>query len=268
MRWIIIGAAAIVGIVVIVVVVVLSSLDSAIQSAVETYGSEITRVDGSLDEVEIETTSGKGALNGLTVGNPPGFETDNAFSLEQIRIRIDMASLTEDPIVIKKIAITGPRVTYELGSDGSNIDAIKQNVDAFVASLGGGGEAEASGGEGPKLVVENLIIRDGEVRVSVTMLEGKTLDTPMPDIHLTDIGKDDGGVTPGEFAEKVIDAISDSVGSAVADVDLGIGEAVDSVKETTSEAMDAIEESAGEVEDLVDQSTEGLGDAIDNMFGD
>ena len=175
LRWILIGAAALVGIVVIFVIVTWSNLDSIIEAAVEKYGSDVTSVQVSLDKASIDPVSGEGALSGLTVGNPSGFETDNAFSLGQIKVGLDTSSLTSDTVVIREIVISRPQITYELGTDGSNVDAIQSNVDAFMAKQGGGGES--AGGEGPKVVVENIYIRGGEVKVSATMFEGKTFDT-------------------------------------------------------------------------------------------
>ncbi len=59
-----------------------------------------------------------------------------------MRLELDTDSVTSDIVVIKEIFIEAPEVTYELGGDGSNIDAIQKNVDAFirknVGSSGGG----------------------------------------------------------------------------------------------------------------------------------
>ena len=112
---------------------VLSSLDGLIQEAVQTYGSEITKTKVTLDQVEIDLTSGRGALRGLTVGNPQGFNTPSAFVLGSISITIDSSTISDDVIVINEIAIDGPEVTYELGENGNNIDTIKSNVEAYMA---------------------------------------------------------------------------------------------------------------------------------------
>ena len=94
---------------------VLSSLDTIIKEAVETYGAEIIRAGVRLDRVEIDAASGAGALGGLKVGNPEGFETPSAFELGEISLTLDVGTLTGDAIVIRGIAITAPHVTYEIG---------------------------------------------------------------------------------------------------------------------------------------------------------
>ncbi len=43
---------------------------------------------------------------------------------------------------------------------------------------------------------------------------------PLPDIHLTDVGKDENGATHGEVARQAMDAVVDSAKSAVGSVEL------------------------------------------------
>ena len=82
-----VAAVAIVGVIA-VAVFVLSSLDGLIKEAIETHGSEITKVEVTLADVNIDLTSGKGTLSGFTVGNPAGFKTPSAFKLGAISITL------------------------------------------------------------------------------------------------------------------------------------------------------------------------------------
>ncbi|MEE8517023.1 MAG: hypothetical protein V3T02_10325, partial [Alphaproteobacteria bacterium] len=77
-RGLIIGGAVVIVAVIILVVFVFSSLESLIKAGVETYGTEITQAKVTLETVELDITSGKGALAGLVVGNPKGFQTPSA----------------------------------------------------------------------------------------------------------------------------------------------------------------------------------------------
>ena len=147
-----------------------------------------------------------------------------------VSLHVDIGTLTGDTIVIKEIIIDKPEVTYELGSGGSNIDAIRKNVDAYMGGGGGGGAGKKEDkGEGPKLIIENFYVRGGTVNVSATILAGKTLSAALPDIHLKDIGKEDDGATPGQVAEKILAAIGDGASSAVASI--GVGKTLDSLKQ-------------------------------------
>jgi hypothetical protein len=72
-----------------------------------------------LNEAAVSANSGQGTLRGLSVGNPKGFKTPTAFELDEISLTLDIGSITSDPIVIKEIVVSAPRVTYELGPRGA-----------------------------------------------------------------------------------------------------------------------------------------------------
>ena len=106
-------------------------------------------------------------------------------------------------VTIRNIAIASPRISYEAGSgDKSNFDVIQRNIDH---SLGKGSKGKSS--QGKKMIVEHLSIRDIKVTYSPILLEGKGFEISLPDIELRDIGKAKGGVTSGELAKNVTDAL-------------------------------------------------------------
>ncbi|MHA1597142.1 MAG: hypothetical protein ACTSV1_00320, partial [Alphaproteobacteria bacterium] len=147
---------------------------------------------------------------------------------------------------------------------------IQKNVDRFIAAnTGGSAKASSDDGAAPKLIIENLYIRGGEVNVSATFLGGKTLTTPLPDIHLKDIGKDKGGASPGEIASKVIDELTGSAGTAVGALNLeGLAGAVtDVVGEGAKAVTDVVGEGAKTVTDVVGEGVSGAGEAIKDVGG-
>ncbi len=238
--------------------------DSLIKTAIEEIGSEATQASVRLDEAEISLTSGAGALRGLTVGNPKGFKTKSAFELGEVSVKLDIGTVTEDTIVIKEIVIAGPRITYEIGPNGTNIDAIKKNVNAYA---GGGKQAQKKqgGGDGPKIVIENLYIRGGHVNISATALGGKKLGAPLPDLHLKDIGKKKGGASPGEVIEQVIEAVSNSIGKSVAT--LNLDSVLGLVEGGAKGALDAVQGGAKSLGGAVEEGTKSLGGAVKGLFG-
>ena len=260
-RWLLIGGGLGVGLIVLIIIVIVyvySSLDSLIKAAVEKVGSKITQVEVQLDEVEVSITSGQGTLRGLTVGNPEAFETENAFRLGEISLKIDVGTVTKDTVVIKEILISAPQVTYEFGPKGSNIDAIRRNVAAFMATQrrGSKGESKPKDGddEGRKLIIEDLYVREGKVMVSASMLKGKTLSASLSNIHLTDIGKNKGGATAGEVVEKVLDSIGQSAKNAVGTLNIG------NVMDTAKEGMESTKATA-------EEATKDVGGTLKKLFG-
>lgn len=205
-----------------------SNLDSLVKAVVERYGSEATQARVTLKAVELSPASGTGRLQGLTVGNPKGFNTAEAISLGDIQVALDISTLQSNPIVIKEVLITKPAVTYEYVGSGSNLEAIQKNVQAYAAKFGGGSQSSgAQRAKGDKteaaaerkVVIERLVVRDGNIGISHAALQGRSLSSPLPLLELKDIGKDKGGATPAEVAEKVIGTIS-AQASRVASSDL------------------------------------------------
>lgn len=234
-----------------------SSLDTIITAAVEKFGSEITQTRVTLKETKISPTDGKGALRGFRMSNPANFKTESSVEFDEISMTLDIKTITEDTIVVKDITITGPRITYEHSSGGSNIDVIKRNVDSYL----GTGSAEKKSG-GKKLIIEKLSILNGKASVSAAILQGKAMSVDIPNIVLKDIGKSKGGATPGEVASKVIDTLQKNINGAVKHLNLDqVKEVVDSV---VSGAKDALEKSTSGAKDMLEKSTSGAKDLIES----
>ena len=266
------------GLVVVVLVVVgaavfflYSNLDSLVKTAVEDVGTKATGAKVSLANVELSPTDGKGSMRGLIVGNPKGFETDHAVKLGEISVSVDIATLTGDTIVVKEIVIAGPEVIYEMGGNGSNLDTIKSNVESFVQSAAGGGSGDASGGESEKkIIIEDLYIRDGKVSVSASFLGGKALGAPLPDIHLEDVGKDEGGASPAEIAQQITEAITGSAGTAVGSIGELAGKITGGVagaaSAITKGAASGVSAGASAAKKALEEGAKGVGGSLKKLF--
>jgi len=229
--WIGGGAVAVIALIVAgIFLFVLSNLNDLVKTAVEEMGSDATKTKVTLREADISLRQAKGALRGLTVGNPPGFKTDHALSLGEVSVTLDPASIGEKVIVLKEVVVMRPQVTYEYGQGGDNLNAIKKNV-AATASPGGQQRPAAGGPSAPasapakkdeqKVIIENLYVRNGEVTVSASLLEGRKVSAGLPDIHLKDVGKGKGGASPADVAQALIAQIEQSAIKAVGAIDGG-----------------------------------------------
>lgn len=278
MKKILIGLTAIILIVVAGLVYVYANLDSIVKSTIEEAGTRVTLADVSVDSVKIETTQNSAAINGLVVGNPDGFNTDYAFSLGNISVRLDGSTLTSDTIRVIEVVIAAPSVTYELGNNSSNIATIQRNVESFVQRVSGptgaGGaegadgaasDADADNASGTKIIIDNVYIRDGDVSVSADFLQGKKLSVGLPEIHLTDVGKEENGATPAEVAGEIITAINASVFKSVSSLNVdglmqGVG---DLGKGVVGAVGGAATGGGGKIKDGAD----ALGGAVKGLFG-
>jgi len=268
-RTLLIGIAAVVVIVVGAVILLYSNIDSIVKAAVEEAGSRATKTTVTLQSVKISPTSGEGTLNGFRMGNPEGFKTESAIRFGTVSVKIDVGSLTRDAVLVKEVIIAAPQITYELAGSGSNIATIQKNVEDFAGASGAGkpGEAKpapAASEDGKKVIIENLYIRDGKVGVSATFLGGKQMSVPLPAIHLKDIGKEKGGASPAEVAEKILTSISDGAKKAVDS--LGLDKMMDKAREGVEGTKKLLEGGAGGAQKTIEEGTKGVGDAVKGLF--
>ncbi|TVO77740.1 hypothetical protein [Sedimenticola selenatireducens] len=183
-----------------------SNLGSLIVDAVESFGPKVTQSKVSLNSANIAIT-GEGELNGLVVGNPKGYKSDNAFELGAIKMVLDTDSLTSDVIRIKSILIESPKLNYEPGGDaGSNLKQLVNNVQQFAGSSTSSEEKSEKGKE-KKLIIDLLSIVDGEVSVT-TPLSDQPISTSLPNIELKDIGKKSGGTSSSDVVKLVIEKVT------------------------------------------------------------
>jgi len=187
------------------------SLDFIVKHAIEAYGSEIVGAKVTVDSVKIAPADGSGALRGLVIANPPGFRSEQSAAAGTIDLAIDPASVTKNVVHVRRIAVVAPVITYESGRQGSNFDAIQRNV----ARRTRGGKSAASGNP-TRLVVDQLVIRDAKVIYAPEIAtRGATISFDLPDIRLVDIGKRQGGVTPGELTNIIVQALVSRMAQAM-----------------------------------------------------
>jgi len=259
-RVLLIGGGVVVAIVIAVAYVLYSSLDSIIAAEIKKYGSQYTGTDVHVDGVHLDLTSGKGEITGFSVANPAGFDTPKAIEAGTITLAIDIDSITDNPIVIKEIVIDKPRVTYEVGADGNNIDALIRNVERNTASYEGKGGAEDSTGR--KLIIENLYVKGGEVSVSATGLGGKTMTAHLDDIHLRNIGKGEGGVSQEQVAAIIAASLFKWVAVAIKGVDL------QDIMKVIGDNVGGAPMRAKEAGALIGKEAEGAGKIIEREAGE
>jgi len=187
------------------------SLDFIAKHAIEAYGSEIIGAQVTLESAKIAPADGSGALRGLVVANPPGFHSEQAAAVGRIEVAIDPASITKSVVHVRRIVVIAPVITYESRRGGSNFDAIQRNVARHA-----GDSKSATSGNQPRLVVDQLVIRDARVNyVPEIATRGATISFDLPDMRLVDIGKRQGGVTPERFTNLVVQSLVSRMAQAM-----------------------------------------------------
>lgn len=263
-RVVFIGGGIIVVVVIAVVYILYSSLDSIVAAEIEKYGSQYTGTPVRVEGVNLDLVSGQGKISGFSVANPAGFATPHAIKANSIAVAVDVGTVTDNPVVIRDIVIEKPKVTYEIGDDGNNIDAIAKHVEAEVGS-DDGAAAGSSGGDddgGPKLIVENLYVKGGELGISATVLEGRTMTMHLENIHLRDIGSGDGGASAEQVAGIIAASLFRWLGVAIKGVD------VDDIMKVIGDNVGGTPMKVKEAGELIGKEAEGAGKVIEKEAGE
>lgn len=224
-------------------------LDGAVKRGIETVGPMLTKVEVKLDSVSLSLFSGSGKLKGLLIGNPEGFKAPSAIQVGTASLALQPGSVFADKVVIKTVHVQDPEITFETDLKGNNLSKIIANLQAAT----GGREAQAEPSKptkpGKKLEVDDFLISGAKLHVNVSALGGQSATVPLPEIHLTDLGKGPDGITPAELAQQVLQAIEKEAvqasSGAVANLSKQAAGLTKGVTNTVSGAADQVTKGLG-----------------------
>ena len=245
--------ASICGIVVVALLVVNYYLGAIIVKGVEKVGPQLTQTSVALGAVDIQLMDGNARITNAVIGNPAGYKAPNAFDLKEISVDIEPKTLLDDVIVINKVLIDSPTLTYVQGAKESNIQKIVDNVNAALAKEAKQQPATASSTEGgsekvsKKIILDDFTLRNATVIVSTSILGVNPLEFVLADIHLTGLGRKNMGMTPTEMTSKIITVVTAAVNEGVLD---NFGNFSD-ISKQLQQSMDSVKgDSMKTVEDL------------------
>lgn len=207
------------------------NLDTVIKEAVVQVGPEVTDTRVELDSVNLSLLKGQADLKGLVIGNPQGFEKPNLFSLDSVAVELDIKSLREEVILIHRVFIDSPQIDYESTEAGDNFQALLDNIARNTGATSEQTEAESESTK--KIIIEEFVLAGGNISVKHQLLTGKSIDVPLPNLTLTDIGKKTNGATAQEAAGQIIKQITAAATVAI----------------TNSALMEQAREQLGELKD-------------------
>ena len=218
-KFIYIGIALVV-ILAVVLVIGISNLGPIIKTAVNKYGPAMTKTDLRINDVSISLFSGEAKLKDFYLGNPKGFKSPEAMSVNAIYVNVHEKSITRDPIIIDRVEVVGPNISYEKVRRTDNFQTILSNVkrSADTSKSSSSSKEPSKESTGKKLVIRDFIITDGKVNMDVDMQTGSSISASasLPKIHLKNVGEKSGGATAEEvfyivFAELYNKLVSPAV---------------------------------------------------------
>ncbi len=175
-------------------------------TAVNKYGPPLTGTQVSLRSAHVSPFTGGGWMKELFVGNPAGFKTAKAFSVDRVALKVKPLSLLGAVVDVEEVAVVNPEFIYETKLISSNLGTILENLEKAAGDSGTAQTADA--GEARKIIIRHFVLEGAKVTVAV----GDTqLEVPLARLELRDIGVAKGGVTPAEAAKEILPQVLEMV---------------------------------------------------------
>jgi hypothetical protein len=222
-------------------------LGSIVKAGVNRFGPPLTKTRVEIASADISLLTGSGTLNGLLVGNPPGWHSDRAIYLGQIHVSMKPSSLFGDHIVINEILIDQPEFVYETHFIGSNLKDLLKNIQAST-----GGSSESAGapktnpGKPVKFEVKRFTLQNARVTIGVGPA---AVTVPMPPVSLTEIGTRSGGITGNQLTGVVMEKVLSQVLLTAADAIGHVGRSAGSA--ATDATVNAAKKAASDLKRLL-----------------
>ncbi len=252
-------------IVVVALAVVVFRGGDLVKQGVNTVGPRVLGVPVHVDDAHFSPLKGQVRLTGLVVGNPEGFQTESLFDMPNLEVDFNLRSLLSDTIIIDRIYIDSPQITYEVGMRRTNLGTLLKDLEEKAEKDPEPDEEPLPDETGKQVVIKELILADARAQISATAAGGRTANVQLSTITLHDLGGEDQSLR--EIVTEVIGAVFGAVVNAIGDSGDLLG---DGVKAT----VDGIEQLGGAARDGAESATERVGDGmqrgasrVSDMFG-
>jgi len=207
--------------IIVAVVAVGFFLGDIIKVGMNTVGPKITQTAFTVNSVSVSMLTGSAGVKGMVIGNPEGYKATNAISVGKAAVSVAPFSVLSDKIVVKSVEVRDAVITFEGNPIGANnLNKIMANVNAMAGAPATNAPAQTTGAKKPakKLEVDDFLITGAKVQFN-----GVTL--PLPDIHLTALGKGPDGITPAELVKDVLGEVTTATLKAVVSSASNVGKA-------------------------------------------
>ena len=249
----------------------LGSLSAALTKSM---GPKYTGTPFKVAKIHINPFTGSLRVKDFHLGNPQGYDVEDAVSVQEFNVDVAPLSLLGSKIHVKNIDIIDPYVSY-IGNNGTNnFDAILANVkkNLDIKEKDDADEAKKEK-DGKKIVIDRFHIEGVKFKMGIM----PTIPIPVP-ITLTDLGKEDSenkkadGLTMKEMGTVISSKISGALSKAGGGVmNLFSGDAAKGLGDAAKSVGDGASKAAGTVTDAVKNVGSGAADAAGkavDMAGD
>jgi hypothetical protein len=163
-------------------------------------------------------------------------------------------------VIINKIHIIKPEISYEKTLSNSNIKQLMKNIEAFTGpSAATPDDAEPKESSASKqVIIQQLIIEDGTIFVG---LLGAGTTVPLPRIEMNNIGEDGNRKSMAQVLDLVLTEVLKSLGPAIANTG-------DLLKDGGKAAFEGVKEQGlDKVGAAADEAVKKANESMKKLFG-
>lgn len=242
------------------IAIVLSNINTIAKNAIVKVCSYVLQVDVKLEKVNVSLLGGSLSMEGLVIGNPEGFKTKEAFSMDKIEVSLDIKSFRTNEPIIKLISIENPRITLEQGFKNSNLKQLMKNASRFEGETPVEDTPESQAAQ-KEVRIDKLIVSGAKVSLSAPVLQGQALSVPVPRIELAELGGKKEPITVAKSIKIFLNAVLEETlksGKGIIPADLtkdiqnSLTDTVESVKDNI------IKKGASEIKEGVEGAAKGI----------
>jgi len=190
--------------VIVLIAVGLSNLGPLVTKAINVYGPRLTNTEVRVSNVDISLLSGTATLTDFILGSPKGFTSPETVKVRSIYLDVDERSLLGDTLVIDRIEVFHPEIFYEKRGGTDNLKTI---LDAMKSGQKKSEPSAPGKPAGKRLLIKDLILRDGTLNVVVPGAEGRNVRVSLSELHLRNVSGETAGAVTAEAFAAVLDAI-------------------------------------------------------------
>jgi len=225
---------------VLAIVIVLSRLGTLIKIAFEQAGPRVLHVETTLRDATVYPLKGEVTLEGLAIGNPPGYKGPTILQADLIHVVARPRALLSKEIHVEEILVDGPQFTVEFQGGKSNIRALLDGLEKGEAEEPAPEEPEAppSTEGGTRMRVD--LVKVTNVKVTVATL-GTSVKISLPSVEMKDLADENGnGLPPSQIAREIVLGVARPIEDA-----LKVSEAAEAIQESVKQAGEDVK-AAGE----------------------
>jgi uncharacterized protein involved in outer membrane biogenesis len=217
----------------VLLVVGLFSLGPVVTQAINIFGPRLAKTEVRVSTVDISLVSGTAMLSDFTLGSPKGYTSPETIKVRSIYVDVDERSLLGDTLIIDRIEVLRPEIFYEKRGGTDNVKTI---LDAMKSGQKKSEPSSSSKAPGKRLLIKDLILREGTLNVVVPGAEGRSVRLKLSELHLKNVSKATAGAVTAEACAAVLDAIYNQVTSP------GLAETLNRELKTTGAKAESVAE--------------------------